>query len=521
MRQHVLALWLLLSWICAACPAARAGDAAPATRVTDAVVSVVVSNGLGTWRGSGFCVGDGSWIVTCRHVVSLDLGNGKRLPSRQVTVLSPWIGEALLGRVMAVDEAADVALVRLDQAGLPALPLADDAERAQLQAVGQGEGTRLAIAGFEQPVEGGDARGAVTVQQREGTLIAQRTDGAVGYLMLGPTPDVGKGWSGGPLFRPDNGAVVGVFHALVARAADQTTWFPQSISTAQVEALLKQAGVTDLAPFRTPPAPTVTRAADAETVFRHEFRAAALSITRAWPEVEAERRALVKLRPESARAQNGLAVALKEQGKRDEALAACAESLRLDPTRARTHLTQAVILQGLGRLADAETAIRKAIEITADDADAYVALGAVLGAQKKREEATAALRKAVELAPNNPMARGLFGISLVQNDKADEGIAALREAVTLGANFPPLRLMRLNLAQVLQATGRLDEAETEYRAAIQAADDNAAAHLYFAAFLNARGKKEEALLQAHRCLELKPPAEMEMAAQKLVKELGG
>jgi tetratricopeptide (TPR) repeat protein len=489
--------------------------------VADAVVSIVVSNGLGTWRGSGFCIGDGSWVVTCRHVVSLDLGSGKRLPTRQVTVLSPWVGEAMLGQVAAVDEAADVALVRLDQPGLPALPLADDADRARLRAVGQGEGTRLAIAGYEQPAEGGDVGAAVTVQQREGVLISQRTDGGVTHFMLGPTPDVGKGWSGGPLFRPDSGAVVGVFHALVARATDQTTWFPQSISVGQLETLLKQAGVTDLAPFRAPPAATVARAADAEEAFRHEFRAAALSITRAWPAVEVERRALIKLRPESARAHNGLAVSLKEQGKREEALTAAAESLRLDPKRARTHLTQGIVLQGLGRLTEAEAAIRRAIELSGDDADAWVALGALLGAQKRREEATTALRKAVELAPNNPMARGLLGISLVQNEKADEGIAALREAVALGANFPPLRLMRLNLAQVLQATGRLDEAETEYRATVQAAEDNAPVHFYFAGFLRSRGKNEEALSQARRCLELKASSEMEKAAQQLVKELGG
>jgi Tfp pilus assembly protein PilF len=420
-----------------------------------------------------------------------------------------------------VDEKSDLALLRLDRPGHPALPLADDTERAGLRPVLDGGGSRLKVAGYRQPPDGADPDARISVEQREGVLIADRTDDGVTHLILGPTPDVGKGWSGGPLYRSETGAVVGVFHALVARKMEPGTWYPQSISTAQVEALLKQAGVTDLAPFRAPPAPARARAADADTLFRHEYRASALSVTQKWAEVELERRAILKLLPGSARAHNALAVTLQEQGKHEEALAEFAESLRLDPKRARTHLNYGLALLDLKRPKEAEESIRTATELTPDDADPWIALGRAYGTQQRRDEATAALRKAVELSPNHPLARWNLGISLVQGGRMEEGLAELREAVALSANFPPLRLMRLNLAQVLQATGQLDAAEAEYRGMLQTLSDNAAAHLYFATFLRSRGKNAEALSHARRCLELKPPPQLETAAQTLVKALGG
>src|SRR5690348_4508812 len=82
----------------AADPSAQTDKSSP--RVQDAVVSVVLANGLGAWRGTGFCIGDGSWVVTCRHVVALEMGNGKRLMVPHVKVLSPWMGESMSADVV-------------------------------------------------------------------------------------------------------------------------------------------------------------------------------------------------------------------------------------------------------------------------------------------------------------------------------------------------------------------------------------------------------------------------------------
>ena len=55
-----------------------------------------------TTRGSGFVVGDGSWVVTAGHVVSVALGRGRRLADRTAWVYSPWTGGPVEAQVEAV-----------------------------------------------------------------------------------------------------------------------------------------------------------------------------------------------------------------------------------------------------------------------------------------------------------------------------------------------------------------------------------------------------------------------------------
>jgi tetratricopeptide (TPR) repeat protein len=421
--------------------------------------------------------------------------------------------------VVAVSESADLALLRLKQPGLPAIPLADEGEQVELLSAAEGDAARLSIAGCAQPGDGADPDADVRVQEREGILLAQRTDGNVNYLILLPMADVGHGWSGGPLFRPATGKVVGVFHALIARKSDPGIWFPQSITTAQLEALLKEAGVQDLAPFRTPPPPSVPRPADAETLFRHEFRADAYLVMRQWTELEAECRAILKLRPDNARTHTELAIALEEQGRHDEALAQFEESVRRDPTRARTHLNYGIALQSMGRLAEAEAKVRKATELAPEEADAWAGLGRVLLAEKQHEEAISALRKAVSLSPEHPLIRWNLGISLVQGGKVEDGVAELRAVAALAEQLTSLKKLRLGLAQLLQTLGRLDAAETEYRAILQDTETDSAVHFCLAGCLQALGKQAEALKHARRCLELQPPAKVEAAARALIEKL--
>src|SRR5687768_12466275 len=103
---------VLLALLCAGMAAARPAAAGPAPRLEDAVVSLFVTTMLSNGRGTGFCVGDGSWVVTCYHVVHLRVGEEKDLPVDHVLVLSPWSGEPLKARVVATDQKADLALLK-------------------------------------------------------------------------------------------------------------------------------------------------------------------------------------------------------------------------------------------------------------------------------------------------------------------------------------------------------------------------------------------------------------------------
>src|SRR5947208_9559936 len=119
--SHLRRLLPILLLIVGACclPSAGAEGVSP----EDAVVLIRTANSLLSSRGSGFVVGDGSWVVTASHVVSVDLGKGRRGYDRTALVYDPWTGRPYEARVAAFDPVADIAVLHLPQAGFPALPV--------------------------------------------------------------------------------------------------------------------------------------------------------------------------------------------------------------------------------------------------------------------------------------------------------------------------------------------------------------------------------------------------------------
>src|SRR3954465_10038852 len=100
--RYLLPLFLLVVGACCV-SGAGGGGAGP----EDAVVLIRTANSLLSSRGSGFVVGDGSWVVTASHVVSVDLGKGRRGYDRTALVYDPWTGRPYEARVAAFDPVAD------------------------------------------------------------------------------------------------------------------------------------------------------------------------------------------------------------------------------------------------------------------------------------------------------------------------------------------------------------------------------------------------------------------------------
>jgi tetratricopeptide (TPR) repeat protein len=486
-----------------------------------------VTSLLGKHHGSGFCIGDGSWVVTCYHVLAYPLSAGKAYLPRTAMVILPWSGEVETAKVVATDPAADLALLGLESRGgagsdpgsraldLPALPLAPREAVEALERYRDGEAPALLVAGYPPPTRVPDADEAVAARTSDGVLFAGGRIQDVPMLVLKPGSAAGPGWSGGPLLLADTGAVVGVFHALVSLKSAPAIEYPRAISATRIYALLEQAGVKDFAPFLNPPAGQGTETAEA---FRRELRATLAAWNARWPVAEEERRAQLKLRPGNARAQAGLAGALFAQGKREEAWSAFAESARLDPRRARTFLSWGVALEDAGSLKEAEERLRRATELAPDDPDAWISLATLLQKQHRGDDARAALARAVEAAPLHPLARGLHGASLVDAGKLEEGIPILRQAATDAQRTPFSRSLRTSLLSALKKAGRWEEAETELRQLVTDRPGDASAQYALAAFLEERGKHDEARQAAQRCLELKPDPALEAAARDLIEK---
>ena len=187
------------------------------------------------FRGSGFAVGDGSVVVTNFHVLpsGANAESGPRPADagpRMAVLHLPQRGaapELRLASVIATERTRDLALLKIDGAPLPALPL-DEPGSAR-------EGQAVALMGF--PI--GGALGFSMVTHRgivaaittaalpapsAGNLdpraIARLREGNFELLQLDATAYPGN--SGGPLLDEASGRVVGVINMVLVKAGRES-----------------------------------------------------------------------------------------------------------------------------------------------------------------------------------------------------------------------------------------------------------------------------------------------------------
>ncbi len=157
-------------------------------RLTDSVVQLIVTTVNGEATGTAFVATADHVLVTNRHVV---------IDAHSIEVLLGPSRGSVPGRVLAVDENCDLALVAFtledDVAPLRPLPLGESRMLPHLR--------ELVVVGFGQVDPGESSRVVVARVGRNQALDDQsfETDGAIE-----------EGFSGGPLWDPTQGGVVGV-----------------------------------------------------------------------------------------------------------------------------------------------------------------------------------------------------------------------------------------------------------------------------------------------------------------------
>jgi serine protease Do len=179
------------------------------------------------FRGSGFAVGDGTLVVTGAHVVP---GAAEVEALARLSVLIPrdgQSGDTRAARVVTVDRAHDLALLKIDGPALPALTLAETDSAQQGQAVvllGFPIGGAL---GFSTVVHQGivaaithAALPAETSRQLDARGIAhiRRAD----FVMLQLDAIAYPGNSGGPLLDAATGNVVGVMSMVLIKGGRES-----------------------------------------------------------------------------------------------------------------------------------------------------------------------------------------------------------------------------------------------------------------------------------------------------------
>lgn len=294
MAPMLRALLALLAFLAVAAPA-RADDISAAGRGVVRVVVIAFEDGevVDFGHGSGFAVAPNR-IVTNAHVVEL----AARFPENVVVGAVPSQGsKARRARIVAIDPPRDLALLEIEGAGLPPLPLY----------VGPlDDGMGVAALGYPGNV---DLATAQSMEDYITPLPATRSVGIFsnvrpinGITTLLHTASIARGHSGGPLL-DQCGRVLGV-NTLITRAQEGDSPFAFAVGNRELAAFLRQAGQ----PFQSTAAECVSMA---ERLRQDEARSEAEARERqaeaAARAEQARERALARI---EERRENRLAVAV-------------------------------------------------------------------------------------------------------------------------------------------------------------------------------------------------------------------
>jgi protein O-GlcNAc transferase len=186
-----------------------------------------------------------------------------------------------------------------------------------------------------------------------------------------------------------------------------------------------------------------------------------------------------------------------EIGERD----ADSEAPALQMNRAEALAREAVALRQAGRLDDAIARYRESLALRPDHPPTLFRLGNALDASGGVAAAEAAYRHALSVDPGYAPASVNLAAMLDRAGRLDDAIEELLAAERLAPSQPEVPS---NLAIYLARKGRHREAETALRRLVSIRSADAAAHAALAGNLQAQGRNEEAIPIFFSALALKP-----------------
>lgn len=440
-------------------------------RTSGAVVQIVTSDSAGKELalGSGFLISPDGKIVTNYHVIKgahsavVKLSDGAFFP-----VAGVW----------AVDATLDIAILRVNGAGLPFLRWApSDNLRV---------GDHVVAIGSPLGLEG-------TVS--DGIISALRAE-SPGENWIQTTAPVSHGNSGGPLLDM-KGGVVGMITWGVNLQEGQNLNF--AIPSDEIMPLLasghQQLSLDAVQGLETPGVASTTTGSTVDDAQKADSLVAEGHKSVASKEYE---RAIhdfeeaLRINKENPAAWNGLGIAHSLLDQHDEAIADFKQAVNYAPNWEECWVSLGVEYLIVNKPNDALEALQQAVGLKATDATAWLYLGKVYAVLHNDEQATRCFKQATVIEPNNAEAWYELGQALDSSDT--EKIAALTKAVQLKPDYVEAWS---SLALNLNSAKRYDDAIAAWnrRLALKSTDaylTDARVYSFIGADYESEGKLKEA-----------------------------
>ena len=410
----------------------------------------------------GFAVGDGTLIVTAEHCIDSFLAQPPHSTSRQLVAISPYYGDIFPVRMLAFDDAADVAILEASWQSHPAFALAEPSD------IHAGDTvmipSRPQFTNDEQQINKQFFLEHLTVER----IDHEEPDDAILFTKAGL---IKPGWSGSPIVLRDSRKVAGVMCLLKYSTKTRALFFKTKTLKAagchidSIRRLVQDHDLQDAAMAVQPTwAPDIRHS---ETTFEKIQDAFNALLAKDMPTALTRMQRSAEARPNSAYLQLWLANIASAQAPDTEEEKKAANQL------AETALDTALLLapEDPHILAVAGTILSKHHKMASAKAHSLAALAQdpnnslalytqlILGHGRDPNRAAAYGQRLTDSEPNNTMAWFYTSTALFNDSRPEEALHAAQQAVATDPNG----LIREALAKALVALDRIDEAQDEFK----------------------------------------------------------
>lgn len=213
-------------------------------------------------------------------------------------------------------------------------------------------------------------------------------------------------------------------------------------------------------------------------------------------------------------AHNNLGTALKEEGRRDEAMKHFEIALQLLPNYANARYNIAKMLGDEGKTEEAIAGYEDTLRMNPDFGPAHYNLGNALMRKGEIIAAIACYRAALKADPNDAEAHNNLASALQRQGEIPKAMEHFQEAIRLRPGYPEAHF---NLALILIRQERTSEAIGHLNKALRLQPENEQAHYQLGILLVGQRQMESAIAHFRAALRLKPesPATLNFLARIL------